>query len=122
MIRTFFVLTVLLVGSCAAAGEIAGDKDAAVPQGEVAKYEFAASKIFPGTVRDYWIYVPRQYDPAMPACVYVCQDGIQYKAPEVFDRMIAAGEMPVTIGVFVRPGILKAASDAALDRFNRSFE
>lgn len=134
MIRTLSLLAVLLLGSAAAAREVANDAEgagcggdekpnaAAIPQGEVAKYEFAASKIFPGTVRDYWVYVPRQYDPAKPACVFVCQDGIQYKAPEVFDRMIAAGEMPVTIGVFVRPGVLKATSDAALDRFNRSLE
>ena len=35
-----------------------------VPKGEIAKYSFSKSKIFPGTVRDYWIYVPKQYDPA----------------------------------------------------------
>ena len=51
------------------------------PKGEVTKYTFDQSKIFPGTVRDYWVYVPKQYDPAKPACVYVNQDGVQYKAP-----------------------------------------
>ena len=95
---------------------------AAAPKGEVTKYSFENSKIFPGTVRDYWIYVPRQYDPAKPACLHVNQDGIQYKAPEVFDALIDAGEMPVTIGVFVMHGRVKATSDAALDRFNRSYE
>jgi gluconolactonase len=92
------------------------------PKGEVRKYTFDQSKIFPGTVRDYWIYVPKQYDPARPACLYVNQDGIQYKAPEVFDRLIHDKEMPVVIGVFVTPGRVKAASNGALDRFNRSFE
>src|SRR4029450_10936366 len=58
---------------------------AAAPKGEVAKYVFEESKVFPGTVRDYWIYVPRQYDPARPACLWVGQDGIQYNAPAVFD-------------------------------------
>src|SRR4051812_47573682 len=75
-----------------------------VPKGEVAKYPFDQSKIFPGTTRDYWVYVPKQYDPATPACVFVCQDGVQYKAPEVFDQLIAKKEMPVTIGVFVMHG------------------
>jgi len=28
-----------------------------VPRGEVTKYQFAESKIFPGTTRDYWVYV-----------------------------------------------------------------
>ncbi len=92
------------------------------PKGEVTKYTFDRSKIFPGTVRDYWVYVPKQYDPAKPACLYVSQDGIQYNAPEVFDELIDKKEMPVVIGVFVTPGRVKAPSDQAIDRFNRSFE
>jgi sugar lactone lactonase YvrE/enterochelin esterase-like enzyme len=97
-------------------------EQAAWPKGEVTKYSFENSQIFPGTVRDYWVYVPKQYDPAKPACVYVNQDGIQYNAPAVFDELIHKGEMPVTIGVFVMHGRVKAANDQALDRFNRSFE
>lgn len=93
-----------------------------VPKGEVTKYSFSQSKIFPGTVRDYSIYVPRQYDPVKPACLWVEQDGVQFNIPAVFDRLIAAGEMPVTIAVCVTPGRVPAASPQALDRFNRSFE
>jgi gluconolactonase len=93
-----------------------------VPKGEVLKFSFANSKIFPGTTRDYWVYVPQQYDPAKPACVYVNQDGIQYQAPVVFDNLIAKGEMPVTIGVFVMHGKVMPHSDQALPRFNRSYE
>lgn len=93
-----------------------------VPKGEVTKYIFDQSKIFPGTTRDYWVYVPKQYDPAKPACVMVFQDGIQYKAPIVFDNLIARNEMPVTIGVFVMHGRVKGHSTNVLDRFNRSFE
>jgi len=97
--------------------------DGDVPEGEILKRSFEQSLIFPGTYRDYWIYVPKQYDPARPACVYVNQDGIQYNAPKVFDQLIAKGEMPVTIGVFVMHGRVKAGQpDAALDRFNRSYE
>lgn len=93
-----------------------------VPRGEVTKYQFQGSKIFPGTVRDYWVYVPRQYDPEKPACLYVNQDGVQYNAPSVFDELIASGEMPVTIGVFVMHGRVPAAGEDALARFNRSYE
>src|SRR6266576_890916 len=96
--------------------------DDAPEKGEVTKYTFEQSQIFPGTVRDYWIYVPKQYDPAKPACVYVNQDGVQSNAPAVFDLLIHKKEMPVTIGVFVTHGRVKALSDQALDRFNRSFE
>lgn len=93
-----------------------------VPKGTVEKFTFDGSKIFPGTVHDYWIYVPAQYDPAQPACVYVNQDGIQNNAPVVFDNLIARKEMPITIGIFVTPGILKIGGTNALDRFNRSYE
>ena len=94
-----------------------------VPQGELIKFEFASSKIFPGTTREVTIYVPRQYDATKPACVYVNQDGVQWSAPTVFDNLIARGEIPVLIGVFVRPGVVKTATPAtALDRFNRSYE
>jgi sugar lactone lactonase YvrE/enterochelin esterase-like enzyme len=92
------------------------------PKGELIKYTFDQSRIFPGTTREVAVYIPRQYDPAKPACVYVNQDGIQYKAPEVFDELIHKQEMPITIGVFVTPGIVKPTSDQALPRFNRSFE
>ena len=80
-------------------------------------------KYFPGTTRDYWIYIPKQYKPDQPACVYVNQDGIQWKAPTVFDNLIFNKEMPVTIGVFITPGkVLADSGSNALDRFNRSFE
>src|SRR5438128_79324 len=94
-----------------------------VPKGEVLKFSFERSQIFPGTVRDYWVYVPAQYTPDKPACLYVNQDGIQWQAPTVFDNLIYKKEMPVTIGVFVMHGRVTASdSNAALDRFNRSYE
>lgn len=94
-----------------------------VPKGEILKFSFDKSKIFPGTWREYWIYVPAQYKPSAPACVYINQDGIQWKAPTVFDNLIHSKEMPVTIGIFINPGRLRATDTATgLDRFNRSFE
>jgi gluconolactonase len=94
-----------------------------VPKGEVLKFTFENSKIFPGTWREYWVYVPVQYTPDKPACVYVNQDGVQWNAPVVFDNLIHKKEMPVTIGVFVMHGRVRAANaESALDRFNRSFE
>jgi sugar lactone lactonase YvrE len=99
-----------------------------VPRGQVHKFEHT-SKIFPGTKRDYWVYVPAQYDAKIPVCVMVFQDGGGYakvdgawRVPVVFDNLIAAKEMPVTIGVFINPGVVPAPSPEALPRFNRSFE
>ena len=101
----------------------ASEEQAGVPKGEVLKFTFEQSKIFPGTWREYWVYIPAQYKPDKPACVYVNQDGVQWKAPVVFDNLIHKGEMPVTIGVFVMHGKVKAGhASEANDRFNRSFE
>jgi gluconolactonase len=55
-------------------------------------------------MHEYWVYIPAQYDGTKPACVYINQDGIQTKAPIVFDNLINSKEMPVTIGVFVCRG------------------
>ncbi len=98
-------------------------EQAGVPKGEILKFTFEHSAIFPGTWREYWVYVPAQYRAEKPACLYVNQDGIQWKAPTVFDNLIYRNEMPVTIGVFVMPGrVVAANAEAANDRFNRSFE
>ncbi len=121
--RLFF-LTEMVISACPLSAVRGEDPPAAktYPQGTVTKYLFADSKIFPGTVRDYWVYVPQQYDPAKPACVYVNQDGVNYNAPAVFDELIHKHEMPIVIGVFIMHGKVKAPSADALDRFNRSYE
>ncbi len=75
-----------------------------VPKGTVTEYEWNDSKIYPGTVRKYSVYVPQQYDGKTPAAVFVCQDGELYKARTVFDNLIHKKEMPVIIGIFIRPG------------------
>jgi sugar lactone lactonase YvrE/enterochelin esterase-like enzyme len=105
----------------AALSTLAQDKQD-VPKGELARYTFDQSKVFPGTTRDYSVYIPKQYDPARPACLYVGQDGGGFKEPAAFDRLIAAKEMPVTIGVFIGHGRVKAPHKDALDRYNRSYE
>jgi gluconolactonase len=99
-----------------------------VPRGTLSQHTFT-SAIFPGTTRDYWVYVPAQYQAAHPACVMVFQDGggmvkpdEGWRAPTVLDNLIQAGQMPVTIGVFVNPGVLPPAAPGALPRYNRSFE
>jgi len=99
-----------------------------VPRGQVTKLKWE-SKIYPGTVRDYWIYVPQQYDNSKPACLMVFQDGGsyvstngQFRVPIVFDNLIHKKEMPVTIGLFVNPGEVPPAEEGQKGRSNRSFE
>ena len=48
-----------------------------IPQGNITHFEHT-SVIFPGTRRDYWVYVPQQYEPSLPAAVMVFQDGHAY--------------------------------------------
>ena len=92
-----------------------------IAAGEVLKRSFNSSKIYPMTSRDYWIYVPAAYDASKPACLFVCLDGVTYNAPTVFDNLIATGQMPVTIGVFVSPGVVRDAEGGVI-RYNRSNE
>ena len=42
------------------------ERHAGVPTGRVTAHRFE-SRVFPGTVRDYWVYVPAQYRPDAPA-------------------------------------------------------
>jgi enterochelin esterase-like enzyme len=93
-------------------------KKAGVPEGKLTQMPKWSSKIFAGTTRDWWVYVPAQYKPEEPACVMVFQDGqgAQRYVPVVFDNLIAKGEMPVTVGIFISPGV------KADDSRNRSFE
>ena len=95
-----------------------------VPKGRLEKFTWNTSRVFPGTTREVTVYVPAQYDAAMPAAVFVCQDGVLYKAPTVLDNLIARKEMPVTIGIFIQPGDfpLKPGEKPHKRRANRSKE
>src|SRR4051812_16412942 len=93
-----------------------------VPKGEITRYS-VTSKVFPGTTRDYSVYVPKQYDPAKPACVMFFQDGGGgLNVNTVFDNLIFKKEMPVTVAIMIPPGVVPAAGPNALPRFNRSHE
>jgi enterochelin esterase-like enzyme len=98
---------------------------AEAPKGKVTQFKWDKSKVFEGTVRDCWLYVPAQYDGKTPACVMVFQDGGgyvnekgQFRVPVVFDNLIHKKEIPVTIGIFINPGTFPEGKG----RSNRSFE
>lgn len=100
-----------------------------VPRGKVIEMPTLKSKVFDGTERQWWIYVPAQYDKDKPACVMVFQDGQWYvdlkgdqRVPTVFDNLIHKKKMPVTIGIFLRPGVVPAKVEGRKGRENRSFE
>lgn len=91
---------------------------AGVPRGTTQQMPAWESRIFAGTRRDWWVYVPAQYKPESPAAVMIFQDGNSYReyVPIVFDNLIAKGDMPPTVGIFIDPGVF------ADGRRNRSFE
>ena len=107
------------------------EEKADVPHGVVTKREPWQSKIFPNTTRDWWIYVPAQYTAATPTAVMVFQDGHDYVGPKgnwrvpiVFDNLIARGDLPPVIAIFVNPGHDPGKGEAKSPWAvsNRSFE
>jgi hypothetical protein len=87
-----------------------------LPQPGVAKCKLIGplefkSKVIAGTVRRYWIYVPAKYDAKSPPNLLVFQDGQRainpqgpLNIPVVLDNLIAKGDIPATLGVFITPG------------------
>ena len=82
-----------------------------VPKGEIRGPYTLPSNAYPGTQHTYWVYVPAQYDPAVPAALMVFQDGHAFKdengdvrAQNVMDNLIYRREIPVMLGVFINPG------------------
>ncbi|MEI6712481.1 MAG: SMP-30/gluconolactonase/LRE family protein [Verrucomicrobiota bacterium] len=102
-----------------------------VPHGRVEKMSPWESKVFPGTIRDWSVYVPSQVEAGAQAALMVFQDGHDYlsakghwRVPAVFDNLIARGEMPPTIAVFINPGheSSKPTPQSPWKNSNRSLE
>jgi enterochelin esterase-like enzyme len=81
------------------------------PKGKVTRHDWK-SQIFEGTLRQYYVYVPAQYDGSKDTNVIVFQDGHAYvdekglvRATTVLDNLIAKGDIPLTVGIFINPGL-----------------
>jgi enterochelin esterase-like enzyme len=131
------LLPLLLSGACALAiDDYKSDtpdhqEQAGIPHGTVTRMAPWESKIFPGTVRDWSVYVPAQFKPDGSAGLMVFQDGHDYanlkgnwRVPTVFDNLIARGELPPIVAVFVNPGhdSAKPKPESPWRVSNRSFE
>ncbi len=103
--------------------------DASVPHGTLTQQPRWESSAYPGTTRDWWIYVPAQYRQGEPANTLVCMDGKPYSEflPVALDNLIAAGTIPVTVAIFIQPGeyrdgLMRCRQleyDSVSDRFSR---
>lgn len=96
-----------------------------VPAGETVEFDWTDSTAYPGTSRKFWVHVPARYTAAEPAALTVFQDGQWYLDPHgqvrggvVLDNLVHRHDIPITIGVFVDPGVLNDAED----RKNRNVE
>jgi enterochelin esterase family protein len=112
-----------------------------VPQGRLSEKLVHRSSLYEGMESNYWIYVPAQYDPKVPAALMVWQDGERYitrnqeeicrlcpslyRLQEVTDNLIHDKKVPVMIHVFVSPGTLNGKSlratqyDTVSDKYAR---
>lgn len=91
-------------------------------EGRIETFTFTESRVFPGTQREVTVFIPAQYDASKPACVYVKTDGFGSREKELLETLIATKEMPVTVGVFVKPGVIPAPVQGTAGRRNRGFE
>jgi enterochelin esterase-like enzyme len=135
MFWRYLSLVAMFVTSLALAGDDAyklgadSHRQEGVPEGMVTAHVHK-SEVFPGTVREYFVYVPKQYDPSTPAPVMVFQDGHAYVKPDgefrttiVFDNLIHKKELPPLIGIFINPGHKGEESPKnPWSASNRSFE
>ena len=99
-----------------------------VPSGTLSARITHTSKIYDGMKSDYWIYVPAQYDPKMPAALMVFQDGEGYirrdgnnPALNVIDNLIAQKKIPVMICVFINPGDISGSPGTPTYQFVKAY-
>jgi gluconolactonase len=132
--RSILWMATLLTG---AAGDYKLSPDSMPVEG-VAKgrvegpFVFDKSGVFDGTERHYWVYIPAGQDAKTELALMVFQDGHAYvttdgqvRVPTVFDNLIASGDIPPMLGIFVNPGHKgddELSGDGWKPRSNRSFE
>ena len=119
MPRLLLALSIVLLGSNAFAQnfdsfyKLGPDslEQEGVPHGKIVGPVTLPCQVYPGTAHTYWVYVPAQYDPKVPAALMVYSDGQAFKnekgdlrAQNVMDNLIHRREIPVMIGVFINPG------------------
>jgi len=99
-----------------------------VPAGTMSEKIIHTSKIYDGMKSEYWIYVPAQYDPKVPAALMVFQDGGWYTdrdgnnpALNVIDNLIAQKKIPVMICVFINPGDITDSPNTPTYNFVKAY-
>jgi enterochelin esterase family protein len=124
---------ILLLASPVAAQDYAlgpdSQEQAGVPKGTVQEFSWKESKVYPGTERQCWIYLPPGHDAAKEYPLIVFQDGGgamspkgQFRAPIVLDNLTQKGEIPAMVALFINPGTVPGAGPGLKSRSTRSYE
>ena len=128
MPKLLLALLCLAASSCAQDYKLGPDSQPqdGTPKGVVTKHVLPPGKYYPGTPHNYSVYVPAQYNAAKPTPFMIYMDGSgaagnNTRVPVVFDNLIAKGDLPPMIGIFVDPGVLPAVGDV-VSRYERVFE
>jgi gluconolactonase len=100
-----------------------------VPKGTVESFSWKESKVYPGTERQCWIYLPPGFDKEKEYPLLIVQDGGgavnpkgQFRTPIVLDNLIHKGEIPAMVGLFINPGTVPGAGPGTKSRSTRSYE
>ncbi|HYG75535.1 MAG TPA: SMP-30/gluconolactonase/LRE family protein [Planctomycetota bacterium] len=129
-----FAILLLLVNFTLLAGEDLkhgpdSEEQPNVPKGVLSEHKFTESKIFPGTSRSYWIYLPPNFnaEAEYPLMIFCDGGGVvkpkgDFRAPVVFDNLIAKKEIPPLVGLFINPGEVPGVQPGSPGRSTRSFE
>lgn len=80
-----------------------------VASGALTTYRHTSSSSYAGVSRDVRLYVPPAHAERGPLALVVFQDGAIYLGPDVaaatvLDNLIATGDIPPCLGLFVEPG------------------
>jgi enterochelin esterase-like enzyme len=99
-----------------------------VPSGRLSNPTLHTSRIYDGMKSEYWVYVPAQYDPKIPAALMVFQDGSRYikrdgnnPALNVIDNLIAQKKVPVMVCVFINPGVTAQSPSTPTYQFVKAY-
>jgi gluconolactonase len=93
-----------------------------VPKGEMLQFDLTSKLYYPGSKTTIYVYVPKEYSPDKPACLYVGLDGAGFHVTTVLDNLIYKKQVPVTIGVFVPSSSIYQPGKSYGIRYDRCFE
>ncbi|HEY2048335.1 MAG TPA: alpha/beta hydrolase-fold protein [Caulobacteraceae bacterium] len=104
--------------------------DETVPPGDVAVHRgWTGSRIFAGTRRDVFVHTPAGLNRTARPNLIVFNDGVGYlsrkgavRAGQVIDTLVARGEIPPVVGIFVNPGSLRDDSEPDFDQRRREYD